>query len=829
MTDIRTFEEIRPEDRDIAGGKGVSLALLAAAGFPVPPGFCIATSAYRRLRNQAPGADPSFCAQIAGAYHRLGGGAVAVRSSATREDATDASYAGQQETVLGAEGEPAVLEAVARCWASLHSERALAYRQGRGADDPGLAMAVVVQRLVAAEVSGVLFTHDPLDPDGRRLLVEASWGLGESVVSGVVSPDRFCLDRQTGAVLERHIATKTTLRTAQGRHDVAAEKQHQPCLEERQLAELAELGRRVEAFLGAACDLEWAWAEGRLWLLQARPITTARWSDTRTQVRREEIVALQAKADPRGTVWSRYNLAETLPAPTPLTWALLQRFLSGEGGLGQMYRDLGFTPDRALDEESIYDLVCGRPYCNLSREPLLYRQGLPLEHPFGALKAVPQAALHPEARLDWSLAGWDFWLRLPVHFFRSVRLARRLEHAKRHFAGQFREQIEPAFLSEITHAANEDFSVLPGEVLLERLDKWSRLTLIEFARHSLKPTLLAAQLTAQLERFLAKPLGPVRSKAAVRELSMGARPAAEADLPRAIHDLAAGRMDRATFLHRFGHRGSNEMELASPRWGEEPATLDCLIRNRPAGAEPNHVDLSAICARIADEACWTGWRRKKLLDRLQKSVEALHTFLGLRETAKHDWLRGSARMRALLVELDHRFRLGGGIFYLIPEELPGLVAGADLGRRIAERRRRRAVALSLEVPVVLFSDDLEAIGRPTEVASAESLQGVPLSTGVAEGPALVLHEPQHVEFPAEPYILVCPSTDPAWVPLFLHAHGLVMETGGVLSHGAIVAREFGLPAVAGLPGIHRRLRSGQRLRVDGASGTVTVLDATRQE
>ena len=144
---------------------------------------------------------------------------------------------------------------------------------------------------------------------------------------------------------------------------------------------------------------------------------------------------------------------------------------------------------------------------------------------------------------------------------------------------------------------------------------------------------------------------------------------------------------------------------------------------------------------------------------------------------------------------------------------------------IVERRRRRAVALSLELPPVIFSDDLEAIGRSQPVEGTDRLQGVPLSAGVAEAPALVLDQPRTENLPAEPYILVCPSTDPAWVPLFAQARGLVMEIGGVLSHGAIVAREFGLPAVAGLPGVQRRLCTGQRLRVDGGLGVVTVLSS----
>src|SRR5262249_16490170 len=246
-------------------------------------------------------------------------------------------------------------------------------------------------------------------------------------------------------------------------------------------------------------------------------------------------------------------------------------------------------------------------------------------------------------------------------------------------------------------------------------------------------------------------------------------------------------------------------------------------------ASPTEGQRQATWERIAAEAKLGNFKRGLLTT----EVQALRTYTGLRETAKHHLMRGYALIRQFLVEMDRRFKLDGGIFFLTPDELPRLSAGEDLSGEIAGRRRRRAAALSLEVPSVLFSDDLDAIGRPLVVAGAGSLQGVaraeglkgvPLSAGTGEALAVVLEQPlAEGELPGEPYILVCPSTDPAWVPLFVQARGLVMETGGVLSHGAIVAREFGLPAVAGLSGIQHRLRTGQRLRVDGASGLVSVL------
>jgi pyruvate,water dikinase len=662
-----------------------------------------------------------------------------------------------------------------------------------------------------------LFTHDPLDAEGRGMLVEASWGLGESVVSGRVTPDRYHVDRETGIVLAKQIAAKTTEWTPGGPSPIPLEKQTQPCLNEEQLKVLAELARRVEAFYGDARDVEWAWAEGRFWLLQARPITTGGAAE-RAIVRSAEIKALQAKADPRGTVWSRFNLSESLPEPTPMTWAIVRRFMSGKGGFGLLYRDLGFDPDPALDDEGIYDLVCGRPYCNLSREPRMLSRVLPFEHSFVALKAEPHKALYPTPTPNPARAGWRFWLLFPIHFCRDVAVAVQRNRLSESFPERFRKEILPAYLQMLSLESGRNLSAMLDAELLDHLEALTRITLIDFARDSLKPTALAAFARANLQQMLKRRLGPERIQSALGELVMGVQPDPETDLATAIRDLATGRLSRVKFLEQFGHRGNQEMELGQPRWSEDPAAVDRLVRAPSSASLPASLS-PPTWERIAEEAKLSATHRPAL----EKAVHSLHTYLALREGAKHHLLQGYALIRQVLLELDRRKRLDGGVFYLTPEELPHLVQGRDFATVIAERRRRRMLALSLEVPNVLFSDDLEAIGRPATFPGADSLQGVPLSAGVAEGPALVLDDPNPSTTPAEPYILVCPSTDPAWVPLFVQARGLVMETGGVLSHGAIVAREFGLPAVAGIPDVQRRLHTGQRVRVDGATGTVTVL------
>jgi pyruvate,water dikinase len=814
--DLSPFDQITASDIALVGGKGLSLGLLASAGLPVPEGFCLTTAVHRRLRGSSLDAEPGLVAALGQACARLGAGPVAVRSSATAEDGATASFAGQQETFLGVVGLPAICEAVQKCWASIDGERAMAYRKQQGIRDEML-MAVVVQRLVPAQVAGVLFTRDPMDATHTQMLVEASWGLGESVVSGRVTPDRFHLDRETGAVRDRHIGNKAVMWGPAGEVPVPDELRAVACLEDAQLVQLAELGRRVEAFHGEPRDIEWAYAEGRFWLLQSRPITAVGAAE-REQVRREEVATLEKRADPRGTVWGRFNLAEVLPTPTPMTWAIVSRYLmSGKGGYGLMTRDLGYDPDPSLDDEGVFDLVCGRPYCNLSREPRWHYRDIPFEHPFDAMVNDPRSALDPTPRISFRARPWSYWLTTPLLLpriawkllggkFRRGRLAKT-------FARAYRERIAPAFRAEV-EAARVDLAAMSDAGVAAYLETWTRKTLVEFARDSLKSTALAALALADLEAKLATVMLPAQARDFTRELVIGARPETDADLAGGMHALASGTLSREAFLLRFAHRGPGEMELSQPRWGEDPSTLA-----RPGSMSHATMDARTVEDRLRGNPRLNAEQAKLLVP----DVERLHLYIGLREMGKHDLMRGYALIRRALVELDRRHRLDGGIFFLTPEEIPALLKGEDLTGRIAQRKRRRSAALSLEVPSVLFSNDLEAIGRAAPLDGATLLEGIPLSAGVAEAPALVLESPIGAVPPAEGYILVCPSTDPAWVPLFVQARGLVMETGGVLSHGAIVAREFGLPAVAGLPGVLRRVRTGQRLRVDGTRGTVAIV------
>jgi phosphohistidine swiveling domain-containing protein len=776
------------------------------------------------------------------------------------------------------------------------SDRAVAYRKHHKIE--GLGTAVNIQMMCPSEISGVMFTGNPVDPRSEQMMIESAYGLGEAVVLGKVTPDRFVVDKKSFAIVEREIARKEK-RIAALAHDPRSGRADAASLTDEQVQELARLGLRVEEYFKHPCDLEWAFSQGQFFLLQARPIRykAAALIDPaeRERLRQSEIARLRSMSAPGGTVWARFNLSEILPEATPLTWSIVKQFMSARGGFGQMYRDLGYDPDPALAEECAFDLIAGRVYCNLSREPRMQYGIIPFEHCFAKLKADPAKAIYPTAEFNPRQASLGFWMKFPWYSLKQWWGESKRQGELRSFADRFERKVVPEFLRDVEAAAKEDWEALSEVDLFQKYMDWDFRTLTEFARESLKPTALAALLMAKIESAFARryqppgtklqsgqPTGQERARLAMQELTMGVRPPPDADFALAIEKLAAGEMSRDAFLQLHGHRGHNEMELAQPRWQEDADAVDALAAKRTSGgtstpsstpssppgtpggegrgeggqSPAQNIEFSAGSAPFTPDPSppeyrgrgETGaaisptfadvWPRiaKELrlapfqIPFVERQLRSLHRLLGLREAGKHYLLRGYYLVRRALCLLDRRYKLDGGIFHLDLDELRNLVrlSPADpemeeYKSRIAERRRQREALLSLPIPQVLFSDDLEAIGRDIEVAATDILKGTPLSAGQGEALAWVVTDVVGAAPNAEPYILVCPSTDPAWVPLFAQAKGLVMETGGVLSHGAIVAREFGLPAVAGIPDVHRRLRTGQRLFIDGGAGVVKVI------
>ena len=847
MQFIKHFSEIDETDLPYVGGKGLNLGKLTRAEFQVPQGFCVTTDAYRfsvqHLSEQNASAikalvlSQELIAEIRTAREKLQTATVAVRSSATAEDLAEASFAGQQDTFLNVEPDE-LLDALKACWASLWSERAIAYRQTQGISDEALAMAVVVQEMCEADVSGVLFTVSPFRADVA--IVESNWGLGESVVSGAITPDSFHISRETGEVLERNIATKREMVTAGGVGEVLSEKQDVPSLTDAQLTVLTQLGMQVEAFYGQPMDIEWALADAQFVLLQARHITTSSESTYPTsgtdkksveKLRQEEIQKLDAQTETHGTIWCHHNIAEVLPAPLPMTWAIIKEFMSGAGGLGKAYRGLGFYPSKRVDVEGILNLICGRIYVNLNREAELHFDGFPFAHDFNALKQHPQQAMYAQVQTDITRSPASFWLKLPLHVIRMSRAEMRLRRVRSDFDRLLTEEGFPTFQKEVEAERERSDADLSDAELVAKFQTWRAKTLDDFAPKVLTATLLAGFSLQRLEAALQKHLDETAAKTLASQLISGISGNLTVETNEKLWQVAGGDLALTDFLKDYGHRTVDEFELAQPRWREDTTYLEQIIASFQGEAsetdtQQEHAAHFArqVEQREAAEAELSTLFRDKA--NLQKQVESeldfIRRYMPFRETAKFYLMLGYEQIRRALLELDNRYELDGGIFYLVPDELERLISGNDFTDIIVTRRTERALMLQVEMPDVIFSDALEQIGAPVSTDAAETYTGVGVSAGVAIGKARVLLAPSDVNPSDRDYILVCPSTDPAWTPLFLHAAGLVMERGGILSHGAVVAREYGVPAVVNVPNATQHIVDGQELQVDGNKGIVSI-------
>lgn len=751
-------------DRDRLGAKAVNLGRLVRAGLPVPPAFCVDESVAAD--------DPA----IAAAYQALGGGAVAVRSSAVGEDGATSAAAGVYQSRLGVHGLHELTAAIGDVRGSVGGSVARTYR-------PGIAppMAVIVQSYVEADIAGVVFTRDPGDESGRSLAVAANRGPATIVVGGAAA-DRLRVDRLTRRVIASPAA---------------------PCLTADQLHDLTALTLRVEELFGEPCDVEWASAGGQFWLLQARPITTSPIRDLE-RLRRREIDTLRPLVGPLGNVWARYHLAESAPRPTPMTWGVLRTLLSVGGGYGRMLRSLGFTPDPRVDETGFVQLIAGQPYLNLNLEARLDHADIPYTVDVGRLKQSPALALVPQRQLFFAGTTSRFWIRLPAILWRVWRQSRRLRRLQSTYSDDLRTRVFPAFAAEIQHARATGLGGLSSAEVVGRFEEWRERTLADFAASALQPGVFASLALSDL---LA---GADEAERARRVEGLGdvlaASGSVDGNMAAALRALFGGSLDLTTFLAEFGHRCPEELELAQPRWsevaptvGERPQTgrvAGLVPAVRTAGPRPAAPAVKRYCAAVA-----------------------------MRETGRHYLMMGYTYLRELLLELDRRFGLGGGIFFLRPEELPALVAGEPVHDRIRPRRRDYNILRNLNVPAVLFGEDLDAIGRPVDRADFAEWSGQPIAPGRGEGPAVVATVPADVCQSLRPgFVLVCPYIDAGWLPVVVHANAVVLETGTDLSHGAILLREFGIPAAAGFPGILSLVTAGERLRVDGRSGTVTRPD-----
>ncbi|QIG40947.1 phosphoenolpyruvate synthase [Microbacterium sp. 4R-513] len=847
--------ELSADDLPRVGGKAANLGELIRAGFDVPPGFCITTQAYRRAvagtaveDGSAQDAAAARAAVLAApipeavsdavraAYADLepDGGPVAVRSSATAEDLPGASFAGQQDTYLDVAGIDNVLDAVHRCWASLWTDRAVAYRSAQGIDGSGVALAVVVQRMVDAAAAGVLFTADPVTGRRRQAVLDAAPGLGESVVSGSVDPDHFVVDTASGRILDRRPGGSSDDRPVS--------------LTDDQVLMLAALGGRVEEAFGSPQDIEWALdAEAHAWVTQSRPITTL------------YPIPHRGRPLPGETrVYFCVSLAQGLHRPiTPMGIATFR--IIGSGFLDLIGRPparivdgpAGFAVagDRIfVDATPVVRSAAGRAIFPRLLDVMEARSSVVLR----GLLPDPRFSVLPGTRRGFArgFLRLAVRIRLPLIAAQAIISPAAARHRVRRLAAEVAARDLPA-AGDITSRVDAVVALLAGAMPLA--PRSLPAALVGFAALSLAGRLLRGSTKpGDLQTVLRSVPDNVTTEMDLELWRVAVRARNDAESAAALEtrtaaDLAAeyrgGRLPAVLqaamrdFLSRYGHRAVAEIDLGMPRWSDDPSHLFGVLSGylRLGADAVTPARRFADGEREAEDMVRTLVRRARRRGRLRAALVAAclrraRALIGIREMPKFLMITAMAKARAEMARIgaelagSNRISHAEDVFFLDFDEVKRAAAGEDLRGVVRERRERYDTELRRRhVPRVLLSDgtELEALASAAPPGEAGALRGTPASAGTVTASARVILDPAGAELqPGE--ILVAPSTDPGWTPLFLTAGGLVMEMGGANSHGAVVAREYGIPAVVGVPGATQTISTGMEVTVDGASGLVTV-------
>jgi pyruvate,water dikinase len=902
-SDIVWLHETGKGSRAIVGGKGASLIALMHMNFPAPPGFCVTTNVYRQMFGDHDELNESLeriryanleriseleeiakLAQrtimgeplpqgleekILAAYNRLGDGfgekiLVAVRSSATAEDLPSASFAGQHESFLNVCGDNDLILHLRKCWASLWTARAISYRHDRGINHAEVLMAVIVQKMIAFDVAGVLFTEDPVDGKEDRVLIQAAPGLGEAVVSGDTPVDKYVVDKDTGDIITKKTAEKiireTTVNGNFAETQVPDEGGNLQCLPDAQIQKLAEIGKKIEQSLGLSQDVEWGILEKAIYILQSRPTTSL---DRRMQEIIEKEKQMLRKSAPKA-VWSDMMVSEIVSYPKPLSSEMIKEFLSQKGALGIFY-EKELALGRPFSDPVLY-FICGRPYFNRTEliKPYAF-MGLPLL-PFDKQKARkdPAVANSPYPHLDFSFWGLKFvlyifkvLLLLPYSVYKLLTRFYWIKNLADRYHKEFTDSILPNYLAHIDELEKTPLKDLNDTELMSRI----RLLLDNLARVStlshLRCEFLAELGFYVLKRMLGEKanilIGGIEGDKNL-ETNTELWKTVQAASPQVLDLLLTTPLDEVeaklstlesgkhflqkldTFLDHYGHRAHNEFELADARWKEDHGFVLEIIRAYVKAKQMNPFEnFKALKKNREDvhrkihEDLNTGFLNKILPLRSKIFSFALNLaqiYTPLRESTKFYYLLEVEQLRRHLLELGARLasnRYGclnnkNDIFFLFSNELQEIVQKKRSSRQIkdliAERKRDYLVKKRIPVPSVIFRDSLESIGKEPETEAAEVLSGTGVSKGKVTGIARIIKHPSQIRTLNYGEILVAPTTDPGWTPVFFIVSALVMDTGNALSHGAVLAREYGLPAVVNVPRASEIIEDGRKITVD---------------
>jgi phosphohistidine swiveling domain-containing protein len=911
---ILWLEQVTREDRGAVGGKGANLGEMTRAGYPVPPGFCITTYAYLDFiqRNDLGKVIASLGAlaregdeaaalereaarlgalvaggelarpvreKIVAAYTQLAEvgapeGQVAVRSSATAEDLASASFAGQQETYLYVSSAENLLAAVKSCWASLWAPRAISYRQRFWAGREAVAMAVVVQAMIPCDVAGVAFSTDPLTGQDR-VLIEANWGLGESVVQGEVECDRYVVEcTAAGGSSQFSVSpghkVRQRIQNPKGDGgtilvDVPVERRDELTLPPEQVRYLAETVSALEKHFGTPQDVEWGFWRGELYIFQTRPLTVQGASWFTDSIFGDD------------SLWSSGFLNERFSEPvSPLGWSVVRELLE-ELAFREPLRYMGYPQADSLPITKLYR---GHPFVNGTVFQVLYKPFPDFFLPEDAHRYFPggdtslrEKASYPpsifvprfllsllraflRAPKNWS--PWHNhrqWVRFTVEHQREMAAIteqmRRLKEAGGE-VGLSGSQIAPAGFAiqrpgDGLQIRREQQCDLPSlEALWQVIEQAQELNRKLLGLH--RWSLTHADLTYTLLRKLAAAwLGEEQGTEVCAALVLGLpNKSLELDLElQKLAEVPPGEeyeVALAAFLAQYGHR-SFSLDIYRPNFAADPTQVTELVKSLAEG-KPN---LQSPISNLKDgvqqreETCHLVRKavRKGLVGKLKMAVfdhvlGLAQRYMPLREDQRFYWQKTLAAMRELFLLIGDRLIAEGlledreEVFFATKDEMEAYVKGRGVFPAHEVRRREREfwqlqgqyeLAPHLTYPVFLVGN------RPLDVSKGgeQVLVGQPVSPGLRRGPVKVVNTPRQLSQVRAGDIMVTRSTDPGWTPIFGLLGGLIMESGGQLSHGAVVAREYGLPAVAGIAGATQLLHDGQVVLLDGLSGTVTLL------
>ncbi|MFF3348974.1 rifamycin-inactivating phosphotransferase [Streptomyces sp. NPDC002779] len=857
---LREVDETRVA---VVGGKGAQLGALARIeGVRVPDGFCVTTDAFRRVMAEEPAVgdrldelsrlDPddregirTLSAQVRGiiegiampgdlaaaitdALSRSGeDAAYAVRSSATAEDLPTASFAGQQDTYLNVMGPTAILQHISRCWASLFTERAVIYRRRNGIDHRTVHMAVVVQQMVLPQAAGILFTADPVTGNRKVATVDAGFGLGEALVSGLVNPDVFKV--RDGEVVARTIAAKQRAVQALpsgGTQEVAIDpqRQQQPALTDEQAVRLVELGRRIEARFGRPQDIEWCLLDDDFRIVQSRPITTlfpvpeARSQENHVYVSVGHGQMMTDPMKPLGlSMWQ-------LTAMVPMQEAGGRLFVDVTPRLASPTTRAGLLDALGKADPLIRDAV----------ETVLERDDFIATLPdTGPVESPARAAAPTPIETDPALV---------------TELIERSQMSIDALERDIRTKSGPALFDFLLEAVEEHKRVLSDPLSMQAIMAgmeatwWLNDKLGEWLgeRNAADTLTLSApgNITSEMGLALLDVADVIRPHPKVVAFLEGAEDESFLDELPKVEGGADARDAIEAYLDRYGMRCVGEIDITRPRWRERPTTLVPPIldhvRNCEPGAAERRFEEGRLKALEKEQDVLSRLRAlpdgDRKADETKRMIDRLRTFIGYREYPKYGIVsRYFLYKQALLGEAERLVHTGvlaekEDIFYLTFQELRDVVRSKQVDEQLIEQRKEAFRSYhALTPPRVLTSDGEVVTGsyRRDDVPPG-ALVGVPVSAGTIEGRARVVLDMAQADLEAGD-ILVTAFTDPSWSPLFAGIAGLVTEVGGLMTHGAVIAREYGLPAVVGVEQATRLIRDGQRIRVHGTDGYVEVL------